>query len=666
MKAEIKGLAPEQINPRKYGGMCSRGNAVLHKAEGQKIEEGIDTVATTDAPAIVVDWERWELVREILPMKYCVLPKNDKVPLLDAHSRMSIEDVKGSGRNWKTEEHDLLCKLFVSETEEEVKTKIKEEHIDSVSIGYQTDPNQTVEIPKKATVIIDGVEYKNEFEDNMPLLVRTWWKVKEISLVPIGADEAAKLKREFEQKLANPDLQKKLNESLDQIKQLKMEINTIKLKGGPNMDEPTKKTQEQLRLEAIAEINEASETYGDAAKELAKKTVKELLQGKEVTESTLRDFYKAVTDQMVKNGGSVATPQSFMGMNAKELKDYSIVRAIQNIVKGNRSGVEFEINQDLEKRTGEKAGPKEILMPADIQNVALRNLYPDLFFRAHSMANNSEGGYFVTPTYRADMLKEVLRNDTVLGRLGSTIITGLKGQFQMPKIVSGLTTYNQAENTAGTTSYMVVGLETVDQKRWTGNTKVGRQLLMNIDEGLPGFDQILIKDLYDSANVKMDYDGINGSGAGNNPRGILNQSGPAAASLATIDWKNIVNFRRLIAKAKGRKEDLKWGFSVDVESALKITPKVAGQAIYLINDDGKVDGYMSESSNQIPDAVSILGFWPEFFTLIWGAEKLIVADQPSHTSDEIEISLHRYGNFFLRSSESFAIAEDAAIDIWGE
>jgi hypothetical protein len=226
--------------------------------------------------------------------------------------------------------------------------------------------------------------------------------------------------------------------------------------------------------------------------------------------------------------------------------------------------------------------------------------------------------------------------------------------------------YNAAENTASSASYVVAGLETVDQKRWTGNTKVGRQLIMNIDAGIPGFDQLLIKDLYDSANVKMDYDGINGSGTGNNPRGILNQSGPAAATLATMNWINLINFKRLIAKAKGRKEDLRWGCSVDVECALDVIAKVTGQPFFLRDDNGRVAGYAQESSNQIPDAVAILGFWPEFFTLLWGAEKLIVADQPSHTSDEIEISLHRYGNFFLRSSESFAIAEDAAIDVFPE
>ena len=152
----------------------------------------------------------------------------------------------------------------------------------------------------------------------------------------------------------------------------------------------------------------------------------------------------------------------------------------------------------------------------------------------------------------------------------------------------------------------------------------------------------------------------------NAPTGILHQPGPAAATLATIGWKQLINFKRLIAKAKGRKEDLKWAMSVDVESVFDMTQKVAGQAFFLRSEDGKVAGYGAESSNQIPDAVAMLGFWPEFFTLLWGVEKLIVADQPSHKSDEIEISLHRYANFFLRSSEAFAIADDAAVDVWEE
>lgn len=665
MEPKIEGLELDKLNPKNFGGMCSRV-AVVNK--GGKEEDGFETIATTSAPAKVIDWERWEVVREILPMKYCVLPDNDKAPVLDSHMRYSIDDILGQAREWKISGDDLLCKIFISESEPEVKSKIKDGTLDSVSLGYLTDSKQTVEIPKNATVIIDGVEYKNEFDDDVPLLVRLWWKCKEVSIVAIGADDAAKIKRALENgiKSNDPELQKVLNEILNAQKSLTNEINSIKggiAMGEPNTPQTPDKTPEQIRIDTMREINLAAEPYGEQGKTLAQTAIKEILEGKEVS---VTEFYRRVTDMAIKNGGAHNTPNTFMDMNKKDLKDFSITRAVQNILHNNRTGIEFEISQDIEKRTGVTCSQKEILLPADIQNVGLRQLYPDLIKRAHSLGTNSEGGYFKNIDFRGDLLKEVIRNDTVLGRLGCTVITGLKGQVQLPKIVSGLTNYNTAENTAGTTTYMVIGLDTVDGKRITGNTKIGRQQIENTDPSIPGFDELLIRDLYESSNVKLDYDGINGDGAGNNPRGILNQSGPAAVSLATINWKNMINFKRSIAKANGKKENMKWAYSVDVESALDITPKVAGQAIFLRDPDGKVAGYVGESSNQIPDAVASLGFWPEFFVLMFGTEKLIVADQPSHTSDEIEISLHRYANFFLRSSEAFAIAEDANIGIWSE
>ena len=83
---------------------------------------------------------------------------------LDTHSRFSIHNILGSARNWAKEAKDLLAKVFVSEVETEVRQKIKEKHIKRVSIGYQTDPDYTVEIPKDRSIKIDGVEYKNEFQ----------------------------------------------------------------------------------------------------------------------------------------------------------------------------------------------------------------------------------------------------------------------------------------------------------------------------------------------------------------------------------------------------------------------------------------------------------------------------------------------------------------------
>ena len=75
---------------------------------------------------MVMDWEQWRVIREILPMKYCDMPDNDKAPLLDAHNRYSIEDVKGDAKKWKSEDEKLVCKSFISEAEPEIRTKVKE------------------------------------------------------------------------------------------------------------------------------------------------------------------------------------------------------------------------------------------------------------------------------------------------------------------------------------------------------------------------------------------------------------------------------------------------------------------------------------------------------------------------------------------------------------
>lgn len=195
--------------------MYSRAAAL----SGKDFAKGIDTIATTDSPTLVADWANMRVIREILPMRYAVLPENDKVPLLDTHSRDSIEQIKGSARNWSTGDHQLDCKCFISDSETGLRAKIDEGHIDSVSIGYKTDNAKTVEIGKGKTENIDGQEYKNDFADSRPLVIRKWWSVKELSIVPIGADANAKF-REV------PDVLARVEELQDEIKKLREELST--------------------------------------------------------------------------------------------------------------------------------------------------------------------------------------------------------------------------------------------------------------------------------------------------------------------------------------------------------------------------------------------------------------------------------------------------------
>lgn len=188
---EVRGL--DKINPNGYGGMASREATFSTVRDAASFSNGIECIATTSAPAMIIDWERFEVCREILPMEYMEPPHRGSVPFLDSHRRTSLDLIKGSARDFRTTADQLLCRVFISETEESIKKKISEGHIDSVSIGYQTAKTHTVEIPQGKTVSIDGKIYRNDFTDGLPLLVRTWWRVQELSGVAIGADKDAKL-----------------------------------------------------------------------------------------------------------------------------------------------------------------------------------------------------------------------------------------------------------------------------------------------------------------------------------------------------------------------------------------------------------------------------------------------------------------------------------------
>lgn len=191
---EVRGLDRHQYNPKQYGGMASREGVSFTNTRAVNFTAGIDTIATTEAPALVVDWSRFEVIREILPMQYCEMPFTGKVPFLDSHSRRSLDKVKGSAREFRTEGNKLMCKVFISESEPQLRQKIQEGHIDSVSVGYATAEDYTVEIPKGASVTIDGKAYRNDFTDGYPMVVRTWWQTHELSGVAIGADKDAKFK----------------------------------------------------------------------------------------------------------------------------------------------------------------------------------------------------------------------------------------------------------------------------------------------------------------------------------------------------------------------------------------------------------------------------------------------------------------------------------------
>ncbi|MBW1956701.1 MAG: hypothetical protein JRI83_13450 [Deltaproteobacteria bacterium] len=169
----------------------------------------VEVIAATETPVEVFDWRRLEVVNEILLMDGLEMPKSRQVPLLDSHSRYATSSVLGSLRDMRTENGQLVGRAFFSTVPEAESpfTKVREGHLTDFSIGYKIIKDEWVPAGKTAT--IKGRTFEG------PMSVVTRWRVKELSTVPIGADENATARSAGDNKGENRNME---NEAIEKAR----------------------------------------------------------------------------------------------------------------------------------------------------------------------------------------------------------------------------------------------------------------------------------------------------------------------------------------------------------------------------------------------------------------------------------------------------------------
>jgi lambda family phage portal protein len=139
----------------------------------------------TENPVDVWHWEHG-VVSEVLLMDGAESPK--RIPLLDTHNRYSSSAVIGSVGDISISGRELIGKATFSKTADDILTKVEEGHLTDFSVGYRAI--KSVYVPEKESQVINGRSFGG------PVLVTTNWKIKELSICPIGADENAKARAE--------------------------------------------------------------------------------------------------------------------------------------------------------------------------------------------------------------------------------------------------------------------------------------------------------------------------------------------------------------------------------------------------------------------------------------------------------------------------------------
>ena len=154
------------------------------------VNRSVRAVVSTENAVEVWDSPSRGVVLEILLTDGCEV--GTQCPFLTDHER-SVPTSIGSARDFRKEADGLTAQLsFASgvSAADEAWALVSQRHLRDISAGYQVLESTT--IPAGRSAIIRGRKFTAP--NDKPLRVVTAWRLKECSLVPIGADPAAQIR----------------------------------------------------------------------------------------------------------------------------------------------------------------------------------------------------------------------------------------------------------------------------------------------------------------------------------------------------------------------------------------------------------------------------------------------------------------------------------------
>lgn len=152
----------------------------------------VEVTIATENPVTVFDWERG-IIDEVLMADGGQYPMNGQMPLLANHMRYSLDDVLGAVREFRRDGANWVGRAYFASGDEEADkawNKVKQRVLTDVSVGYRS--TEYVDIPAGQTATVAGRSFTAS--NQRALRITTRYEPKELSLVPIGADRAAKVR----------------------------------------------------------------------------------------------------------------------------------------------------------------------------------------------------------------------------------------------------------------------------------------------------------------------------------------------------------------------------------------------------------------------------------------------------------------------------------------
>ena len=385
-------------------------------------------------------------------------------------------------------------------------------------------------------------------------------------------------------------------------------------------------------------------------------------------------------------------PAELVDLNGRDAQEYSLRRAILAAADGNwkHAGLEREVSDLLAKRFDRETKPTGFFIPTDLD--ALNDQERGMVAKIATLEGKSalarqlhvEASRQLVTTVATDGAElvfedpmsfiELLRARMRVAQLGATMLVGLEGNPTFPRQTSASTFFWTGEDPGADVTDSILQLDQVQLVPKTGqaSTSYSRQLLR---QAIVSVEALVRQDLTLINALAADLAAINGSGASNQPRGVLNTTGIGDVSHGTNGgaptWPLVVELETDIAAANADIAALAYLTTPGNRGKMKTVEKAANTARFLWADDNTVNGYRAEVSTQVPSDgtkgtgsnlhAEILGVWNQLLWGEWGAMELIVDPYRLKKQGLIELTSFMMMDVALRHPEAFSASKDIVV-----
>ncbi len=351
--------------------------------------------------------------------------------------------------------------------------------------------------------------------------------------------------------------------------------------------------------------------------------------------------------------------QRFFDKEAKKGERFSFLKFIRECIDGQLTGIEAEAAAE---------GAKEYQR----LGLAAQGRVIPTFILARAAAGQNytaaaDGGNLIEEM--SAKYTEVLRNKLVVAGLGATVLTNLVGT--LPVIgASDISASWLAEGADVSVSKAAIAKATMTPHRNSAMVAFTKDLLRQTSLDV---EALLYEKLMNAHAQLIETAAIAGTGANNQPTGILNTTGIGDVAMGTnggaITWPKVVELETKVNENNANRGKLAYLTNAKVNGAMKTVQK-GTNLNFILNDSnpGILNGYKYDFSNVVPSGLTkgtgtalsamIFGNWEDLWIGEWGGVDLVVDPYTLAASAQVRLVMNYWDDIKVVEPKSFAAIKD--------